>query len=375
MDLNWFKKIFDFNNDDGFSLQTLMALSFLFLLILIFVGPCYQPYRAKPSDQATPAPNVPEPGAPAKPRPAEPVKPKQLFIQEKPSVPFVPTPTTTATPAPTPPGGGFRQIAFASTRAGGRYYQIFMMDANGNNLVRLTHTQAFDRDPHFAYDGKHLAFTSNRNGGIFQIYLLHLDTGQTEQLTQGPGDKTNPIWSPDDKKIVFTQVEGNRQHLGMINADGSGTQILTSTYGVNHAYSFSPDGGRIAYETEVNNIHQVHVMDLLTRKTEMLIQSGEMASHEDPVFCPTGRYLIFTSDYYSPRIRQLFFYDLYNSRYQRITKDDLDRDDPVYSPDGTLIAYIAQWEGAWNIFLMDADGGNVRNLTRSYYDHIVPTWR
>jgi Tol biopolymer transport system component len=31
--------------------------------------------------------------------------------------------------------------------------------------------------------------------------------------------------------------------------------------------------------------------------------------------------------------------------------------------------------GNYDIFVMDADGGNVRNLTRSYYDHIVPTWR
>ncbi|MEW6515507.1 MAG: hypothetical protein AB1439_01195 [candidate division FCPU426 bacterium] len=369
------KKLIDLNNDDGFSLQALLVLSFLLLLMMVMVGPCYQPYKPKVAE-ATPVPDFGSKHAgPAKPAQLAAAKPKELYIQERPSFPVQPTPTVTVTPAPTPPGGGFRQIAFASTRGGGRYYQLYMMDANGNNLVRLTNTQAFDRDPHFAYDGKHLAFTSNRNGGIFQIYLLHLDTGQTDQLTQGPGDKTNPIWSPDDTKIVFTQVDGNRQQLGMINADGTGIKMLTSTQGVNHAYSFSPGGDRIAYETEVNNIHQVHVMDLFTHKIEMLIQSGELTNHEDPVFCPSGRYLIFTSDFFSPRTRQLFIFDLLNSRYQRLTKDDLDRDDPVYSPDGTMIAYIAQWEGAWNIFVMDADGTNARNLTKSYYDNLVPTWR
>lgn len=374
MNLNWLKKFIDFNNDDGFSLQTLLVLSFLFLLIMMLVGPCYQPYRPAPPEQATPAPGAAGSGAAAKAQqPA--TKPKQLFIRERPSFPVQPTPTVTVTPAPTPPGGGFRQIAFASTRGSGRYYQIYMMDANGNNVVRLTNTQAFDRDPHFAYDGKHLAFSSNRDSGTYQIFLLHLDSGETKQLTFGPNDKTNPIWKPDDRAVVFTLHQGDRQQLGMVNADGSEMRQLTSTYGENHAYSFAPDGNRIAYESAVNNRHEVFVMDLTTKKTEMLIQSGDLTSHGDPVFCPTGRYLIFSSDFYSPRIRQLYVYDLYNSRYHRLTKDDLDRDDPVYSPDGTLIAYIAQWEGVWNIFVMNADGTNVRNLTKSYYDNLVPTWR
>jgi TolB protein len=376
VNLNWVKKIIDFNNDDGFSLQTLLILSFLFILIMLMIGPCYQPYRPKPVDQTTPVPGATGHGAQAKPLHLAPAKPKELFLQEKPSVPVLPTPTTTVTPAPTPPGGGFRQIAFASTRGDGRHYQIYMMDANGNNVTRLTNTQAFDRDPHFAYDGKHLAFSSNRDSGIYQIFLLHLDSGETKQLTFGPDDKTNPIWKPDDKGIVFTLHQDNRQQLGMISADGSNLIKLTSTYGgEDTAYSFAPDGNRVAYESALNNRHEVFVIDLTTKKCEVLIQSGDLTSHGDPVFCPTGRYLIFSSDFYSPRIRQLYVYDLYNSRYQRLTKDEIDRDDPVYSPDGTLIAYIAQWEGVWNIFVMDADGSNVRNLTKSYYDNMVPTWR
>ena len=86
--------------------------------------------------------------------PAPPLKPKPTST---PTVSPTTTLTQTATATATPPGGGFRKIAFTSNRIDGRYYQIFMMDANGNNVERLTESYAFDRDPHFSHSGDGLS--------------------------------------------------------------------------------------------------------------------------------------------------------------------------------------------------------------------------
>ena len=287
------------------------------------------------------------------------------------------TPTITQTPAPTPTptGGGFRKIAFASNRANGRFYQLHMMDSDGNNVERLTECDAFDRDPHFSYNGETIAFSSNREGSVYQIYLLDLKTRAIRQITSGPKDKTNPIWSPDNNLILFTIHRKGSSELGMMDATGANLTILTNTYGNNHGYSFSPDGKIVAYESTVNNRSEVFIMELKTRKSSVFIKADELGYRGDPVYSPAGGKLIFTSDICEYKIRQISVYDLDLNHQYRITKSLADKDDPTVSPDGTEVAFIARWENAWNIFIINIDGTKKRNITKSYYDNLVPTWR
>jgi TolB protein len=363
MDLKkWWKSKFSFDADD-FSLGALVVLSLLALVLLFVSGPCYSPYTPPPP--ATPTPEV-GPQVFAIPRPAGPSLPRSTFT---------PTPADTPLPTPTPPGGGFRSIAFASNRADGRYLQLYLMDADGNHVERLTHSQAFDRDPHLAHDRESLAFCSNRDGGYYQIYVLNLTTRAVRRLTFGNEDKTNPIWSPDGRTLIFTWQTRDRFQLAVMNADGSEMRQLTDTYGDNHAYSFSPDRTQIAFESGINHRSEIYHLDLATRNITRLIQSDDLTQCGNPVFNPAGKTLLFTSDVTKRRIQQIYVLDLASGQYSRITHDDISRDDPIYSPDGTLISYAALWEGAWNIYRMRSDGTEVKNLTNSYFDNNGPTWR
>lgn len=249
------------------------------------------------------------------------------------------------------------------------------MDADGNHVERLTTCQAFDRDPHFAYDGEHLAFSSNRDGGYYQIYVLNIATRAVRCLTSGAEDKTNPVWSPDNRSLIFTVQTRDRTQLAIMNADGTEQRQLTDTYGENHAYSFSPDGTQVAYESGFNNRSEIFHLDLVKRSITLLIQSDDLTQCGCPVFNPKGGTLLFTSDVTKRRTPQIYVLNLASGQYLRITQDDAAHDDPIYSPDGTLIAYAAIWEGAWNIYRMKADGSEVRNLTQSYFDNNAPTWR
>ena len=62
------------------------------------------------------------------------------------------------------------QIAFSSTRDGN--LEIYVMDADGNNLIRLTNHPEHDYQPSWSPDGGRIAFVSDRNGGIKQIYVM-----------------------------------------------------------------------------------------------------------------------------------------------------------------------------------------------------------
>jgi TolB protein len=385
MDLKRWKLQFG-GNTDVLS-NAFLVLCALFGLVLLFLaGPCTPTTRPPaPSSLPTaaggsagaslatltpsPTPQASGSGAPSgralTPTPGAPV-PSPGIRGPEPNTPI---------PTPTPPGGGFRSIAFSSNRADGRYHQLYLMDADGNDLQRLTHTQAFDRDPHFAYDRQRIAFSSNREDGCYQIYLLDLSTRAVKKLTSGPEDKTNPVWSPDNRRLIVTMQKNDRTQLVIMNDDGTGMQQITDTYGENHAYSFSSDNTLIAYESGLNRRSEIFTYDLTGRNISLLIRSDDLTQCGNPVFNPAGRTLLFTSDLAQRRLGQIFVLTLTTGEYLRITHDNVAHDDPVYSPDGTLIAYVALWEGAWNVFRMKADGTEVVNLTKSYYDNYSPTWR
>jgi TolB protein len=377
-------KAFAGADNDGFWLNLLTLLALLVALFLFFFEPsCHGP-ALKPVQPEEPAAAAePTPAAPAplpRPRSLRPPKVKPVFIAARPQYPMetpepVPGSIFKAEPTPVPPGGGYRSIAFVSNRGDGHYYQLYMMDSNGRNVQRLTRANAFDRNPHFSYDGNRIAFSSNRGGGFYQIYLLDLQTKHVQQLTSGDEDKTNPIWIFDNSKIFYTLHGDNEMKIMQMNADGSGVKQIRSSNGCNYAFSVSPDGNLLAYQ-EINRVYnQIVVLNLTTREKKVLIGSDDVTSYGNSMFAPNGWQLLFTADFMLHHTRALYIYDLVHGTHERVISDSVDRGEPIFSPDGSLIAYTAKEDITWNIWVMNANGSNIRNLTHSTFDNVDPTWR
>ncbi len=102
-----------------------------------------------------------------------------------------------------------RRIVFRSTRDGNA--EIYVMNADGTNVRRLTRHEATDTMPSFSSTGDRIAFTSFRDGD-FEIYILQLDEDESpsglERLTRSPGHDMHPKFSPDDKWVLFTSQRG-----------------------------------------------------------------------------------------------------------------------------------------------------------------------
>ncbi|MCD4813709.1 DPP IV N-terminal domain-containing protein [bacterium] len=357
-------------DDDGTFLRTLMLFALLIILLVFIFGPPTSSITKVNTTQTTAKAIFMPSQAPLLKMVT---KPKALYITEQAGYP--PVIENTPMPTPTPAGGGIlRKIAFASNRGNGRHYQLYMMDANGRTVEQLHESKFFDRDPHFSYNGTELAFSSNRSG-TYQIYILDLKTRAVKQITRGGADKTNPFWSPNDSQILFTLHKDESAELGMMNADGSKPRQLTRAFGHSHGYGFSPNGRWVSFESTMNNRSEIFIYDLLEKKSRALIKNDDLTYQGDPVFSPLGNKLVFSCNSLEKKTRQLYMYDLAWRKYYRITDDQMDKDDPLFSPDGSKIAYVARWENAWNIFIMDTDGKHVRNVTKSYYDNVVPSWR
>jgi Tol biopolymer transport system component len=74
--------------------------------------------------------------------------------------------------------------------------EIYVMNADGSNLTRLTNNHAWDSDPQWSPDGKYITFTSARDG-TFDIYVMNADGSKQTSLTHNP-ERTDfqPSWSP-----------------------------------------------------------------------------------------------------------------------------------------------------------------------------------
>ena len=105
-----------------------------------------------------------------------------------------------------------RRIVFRSRRGGNA--DIYLMNADGGDVRRLTHHEATDTMPAFSSAGDRVAFTSLRDGN-FELYTVAIDEdgqpGQPERLTTSPGHDMHPRFSPDDEWVLFTS---QRAELG-----------------------------------------------------------------------------------------------------------------------------------------------------------------
>ena len=106
--------------------------------------------------------------------------------------------------------------------------EIYVMDADGTNRVRLTNATGDDwlGSGALSPDGTTLVFTSQRDGDI-EIYTMATDGSNAVRLTSRAGLDQMPSWSPDGSQIVFSSDRGGTAHLFVMDADGSNVTQLT----------------------------------------------------------------------------------------------------------------------------------------------------
>ncbi len=147
-------------------------------------------------------------------------------------------------PAWSPDGS---KIVFESRRDILTAREIYAMNADGTNLVRLTTNTVEDFYPSFSPDGTKILFVSNRDGNV-EIYVMNTDGTNPVRLTNTQAEESFPAYSPDGAKIVFTGVASNLRSLYTMNADGSNVRQITFADVHESSPDCAPDGSFVLYE-------------------------------------------------------------------------------------------------------------------------------
>jgi hypothetical protein len=164
-----------------------------------------------------------------------------------------------------------------------------------------------------------------------------------------------------------------RWAIYVMNSDGSNrTRVADAQSGFLAAPSWSPDGSRIAFVSDLGGNPDIWVMDRDGRNPTNLTNHPE--KDHSPAWSPDGDRIAFAS------VRDSLYWEIYAMRtdgsdVQRLTWwDDASDLSPTWSPDGTRLAFASKRDGNWEIYLMDRDGANLMRLTDHAADDTNPAW-
>ena len=177
-------------------------------------------------------------------------------------------PAIAADPAFSPDGS---RIAFTSTRDG--QPEVYIMDADGSAVSRLTNSPGLDGDASFTADGQAVVFHSQRTGHR-QIFVQPITSSDAVQLTQEPADNSQPTMSPDGEVIAFVSNREGNNHIWLMAKDGSNQRALTKGQQSKESAPHFLRDGALTYLVEQKEsgrtVTQVVKTDLTTGKTSPL---------------------------------------------------------------------------------------------------------
>ena len=220
--------------------------------------------------------------------------------------PYLPLPIThTPEPSPTPITYTHQSqfgILILSIRDGADIhlfaYQPFLENTKNGDytalpLTRLTSGEHEDRNPAINSEGTKIAFSSNRDGQ-WDIYILDLQTGETERFTDTRAYDGNPTWSPDGQWLAYESYNQNNLDIFIKDIEGAvGSIPLTNHPAADYAPAWSEGGRKIGFVSTRNGTQEVWYADLDSSQQDKAVSlknlPGQRIDH--PTWSSDGRYL------------------------------------------------------------------------------------
>ncbi len=197
------------------------------------------------------------------------------------------------------------------------FYDIYETDFEGGKIRNLTNAMGYDAEASWSPDGKLIAFASNRRAyteqlsdeeaalfkanpsSLIDIYVMNADGSNVKRLTHTRTYDGGPFFSPDGQQIVWRRFSenGREAEIFTMNIDGSDQKQITRLAMMSWAPFYHPSGKYIIFSTNIHGHRnfELYITDVEGKKDPVRVTDKE-GFDGLPVFTPDGKYLTWTSD-------------------------------------------------------------------------------
>ena len=249
------------------------------------------------------------------------------------------------------------------------------------DLQQLTFSEGDKTEPAWSPDGTKILFTAPGENNNLQIWVLDIQSGETSQLTSLEGENTNPAWSPDGERIAFVNF-GRINDVSMIytiDADGSNLSRLSLDFQETDPL-WTPDMEWLLYVIHASN----HSYFFWRNKTDNYATPqpydpaemfGRMGEVDEPAITNDGTYMAYTR--LDGERKQIWSVDfkLRGARTLLLTADHTTEYHSSWSPDAQWIVFTSERDGNSEIYIMTSVGLLQTNLTNDPGRDMHPDWQ
>jgi TolB protein len=241
--------------------------------------------------------------------------------------------------------------------------------------------------PHFSPNGKRIAFQSDRDGN-WEIYLMDADGAQEVRITQNNVQDEMPVFSRENNLLVFTSTREdtiNRARLDkkrdifMMNLETGAVDNLSRHEADDWYPSLSENGNDLVFSSERDDqrdvpfhekLSEIYIQNL--KNSEVLRLTQNESDDGSPSCSADGKWIVFTSNRNASY--EVFRMSLKGQSTEQITDLKANCGSPHYSHDGKKITFFADLKGNFDIYMMDSNGENLIQLTNDPLQDSYPSF-